>query len=57
MHNNEWRKATASHPQNSCVEVRVGTDDVLVRDSKNGGGPQLRFNTVAFESLLATVDR
>ncbi len=50
----EWRKSTRSTNTNSCVEVAQGL--VAVRDSKNAGGPVLRFREGrAVVELLAAV--
>ena len=39
-----WRKSSYSASQSNCVEVaRVGSGHVGVRDSKDPGGPVLRF--------------
>jgi hypothetical protein len=47
-----WRKATASEPQQGCVEfARVG-DVVGVRDSKVPGGPVLQFSTAEIHAML-----
>jgi hypothetical protein len=50
----DWRKSTRSSNTDSCVEVR-GTLDAL-RDSKNPGGPELRFaGTGSIVALVATI--
>jgi hypothetical protein len=47
----QWRKSTKS-AQNNCVEVATGAGVVLVRDSKNPGGPTLRFTPAQWMSFL-----
>lgn len=47
----EWRKATASDPQNGCVEISIATDRVLFRDSKDKSGPQLRFTITVWQEF------
>jgi len=40
----EWRKATASNPSGSCVQVaKAGTDWVALRNSRDPNGPVLLF--------------
>jgi hypothetical protein len=36
-----WRKSIRSASQSNCVEVARGGSSVLVRDSKDPGGPKL----------------
>jgi hypothetical protein len=53
MENNElvWKKSTFSEGESECVEVAMAQGGVLVRDSKNPGGPALwftRFEWIAF---------
>lgn len=38
---------------NVCVEVRQLGDLVLVRDSKDPGGPSLRFTAAEFSAFIA----
>ena len=46
-----WRKSTASN-SGACVEVRVAGGSLLVRDSKNPGGPVLRLPPAVWTSFL-----
>lgn len=46
-----WKKSTFSEGGGECVEVAMTQGGVLVRDSKNPGGPVLwftRFEWIAF---------
>jgi hypothetical protein len=48
-----WRKASKSINGGHCVEVaQMGTDYVLVRDSKNISGPHLKFSSKAWDSFI-----
>jgi hypothetical protein len=38
-----WQKATASGPNDNCVEMALDGKSVLVRDSKNPRGPILAY--------------
>ena len=42
-----WVKSSYSGSQANCVEVAV-RDRVLVRDTKDSGGPALRFTPAAW---------
>jgi hypothetical protein len=52
-----WRKSSHSDNGGECVEVgsRVGADRVLVRDTKDRGGPELRFSPAAWRRFAAQV--
>ncbi|MFJ3216174.1 DUF397 domain-containing protein [Kitasatospora sp. NPDC086801] len=51
-----WSKATASNPNENCVEVADGfTGIVPVRDSKDPHGPALSFSPEAWQSFIAAV--
>jgi hypothetical protein len=39
----DWHKASASNT-GGCVEIKHLADAVLIRDSKDRGGPVLHFN-------------
>ncbi|MGC9494693.1 DUF397 domain-containing protein [Streptomyces sp. WG7] len=41
MQNHNWRKSTYSGDGSNCVEIATTPTTVLVRDSKNPGGPRL----------------
>lgn len=48
-----WRKASKSGQSGQCVEVAVpGDGRVLVRDSKDPGGPVLSFTPGEWDAFL-----
>jgi Domain of unknown function (DUF397) len=47
-----WRKASASHPANACVEVAPADGMVAMRDSKDPGGPILRYTAAEWHAFL-----
>ena len=48
----------SSYSQNgSCVEVRIGLDEVQVRDSKDPGGPVLSFTLTEWAVFLRGVKK
>jgi Domain of unknown function (DUF397) len=49
-----WRKSSWS-AANGCVEVAFVDGGVLVRDSKDPGGPVLRFTTHEWQVFLLGV--
>lgn len=51
-----WRRASACIPDNQCVEVRVGNDDVDVRDAKQETSPELRFTRRSWAAFLIHFD-
>ncbi|MFH8382634.1 DUF397 domain-containing protein [Kitasatospora sp. NPDC018058] len=52
----QWKKATASNPNDNCVEVADGvTGLVPVRDSKDPHGPALSFTPEAWHSFIAGI--
>ena len=52
-----WRTSSYSYESGNCVEVTPAPDGVLVRDSKDRGGPALTVPTVAWRTFLTTVTR
>ena len=47
-----WRRSSAcSGADSTCVEVAVGADEVAVRDSKDPGGPELRFTAAEWAAF------
>lgn len=50
-----WRKASASHANSQCVELRGSGRTVLVRDSKAPGGGFLRFDGPAWARFVTAV--
>lgn len=47
-----WIKASASAPQDQCVEMRRLGDVIEVRDSKDPDGPVLRFTSGEWAAWL-----
>lgn len=47
-----WRKATLSTANGACVEVAPIPDGVAVRDSKDPGGPLLRYTHAEWAAFL-----
>ncbi len=48
-----WRISTRSGTEGNCVEVRLADDGgVEVRDSKDRGGPVLRFTPAEWRAFL-----
>lgn len=50
-----WRTSSYSGNGSACVEVATAPDRVLVRDSKDPGGPVLAVTPAAWRTFLATV--
>jgi hypothetical protein len=51
-----WRKSSFSYGNGECVEVAVlAGGDVVVRDSKDPGGPMLEFSRGELAAFLAGV--
>jgi predicted secreted Zn-dependent protease len=50
-----WRKSTRSGAAGHCVEVASGPAAVLVRDSKDAGGPVLAFAETDWAGFIAGV--
>lgn len=54
----DWRKATYSHANGSCVEVAADRAAVGVRDTaQHGRGQMLQFRTAAWRAFIATAKR
>ena len=49
-----WRKSSASG-EAQCVEVAVVGASILVRDSKNPGGPVLAFTRSEWDAFLTGI--
>lgn len=47
-----WIKASRSADQGACVEMAASGDTVLVRDSKDPGGPVLRYTKSEFAAWI-----
>lgn len=47
-----WFKSSRSANNAACVEVRLTTDTIGVRDSKDRGGPALAFSAAAWTHFL-----
>ena len=52
-----WRTSSYSYDSGACVAVAPAPDRVLVRDSKDRGGPALTVPTAAWRAFLTTVTR
>jgi hypothetical protein len=50
-----WRKSSHSAESGGCVEFAPVPGGVLVRDSKNPGGPTLTVPAAAWHDFLAIV--
>jgi Domain of unknown function (DUF397) len=50
-----WRTSSHSTNEGACVEVAPAPDRVLVRDSKDPGGPALAVPSNAWRAFLATL--
>ena len=53
-----WRKSTLSMSNGHCVEAAACPDGhILVRDSKDPGGPVLSLTRPAWDRFLADIKR
>lgn len=52
MNELQWIKASQSADQGECVEMAANGDSVLVRDSKDPGGPVLRCTKSEFAAWI-----
>jgi len=52
-----WRTSSYSYGSGNCVEVAPAPDRVLVRDSKDPGGPALAVPNPAWRAFLSTLTR
>ncbi len=53
--NADWRKSSRSSTNGACVEVRRLDSVVEVRDTKDRGGPILRFTASAWREFVDAV--
>ncbi|MFB7470387.1 DUF397 domain-containing protein [Kitasatospora sp. NPDC056184] len=51
-----WTKATASNPNENCVEFGQLSGSTLVRDSKDPHGPALAFTGAAWLAFVAGIN-
>jgi hypothetical protein len=47
-----WRKSTYSSGNGNCVEFAELVDSVAVRDTKDRGGPVLRFTAASWRAFI-----
>jgi Domain of unknown function (DUF397) len=52
-----WRKAVRSMNAGDCVEVAPANGKIVVRDSKNPGGPALEYSVSAWRGFLGAARR
>lgn len=52
----DWYKSSASTGYNNCVEARVVTGAVEVRDSKDKEIPSARFRNTAWTAFIGQFD-
>jgi Domain of unknown function (DUF397) len=51
-----WRKSSYSGGNGGgCVEVAPAENDIVVRDSKDPGGPHLQFSADDWRAFLADI--
>ncbi len=50
-----WTKSSYSNHNGACVEIQVDSDAVAFRDSKDPGGPVLRFHRNEAAAFIAAV--
>ncbi|ROO61035.1 uncharacterized protein DUF397 [Micromonospora sp. Llam0] len=50
-----WFTSSRSANNAACVEVRLSTDTIGVRDSKDRSGPALAFDQAAWTGFLTTL--
>ena len=50
-----WRKSSYSGQDGDCIEVGEYAGTILVRDSKNPGGPVLAVRAAAWRSFTGTI--
>jgi Domain of unknown function (DUF397) len=56
VNNVPWRKSSRSTGQGGeCVEIATLAGRVMVRDSKNSGGPVLAFEVAGFRRFVEAV--
>jgi hypothetical protein len=53
--NPSWRKSSKSVNGGHCVEVAYVDGYVLVRDSKDSTGPQLKFHSQDWDTFIKSV--
>lgn len=47
-----WRKSSRSQNSSDCVEVKLGAEEVGVRDTKNRQGGQLAVPAAAWKAAI-----
>jgi hypothetical protein len=50
-----WRKSSYSSDSFNCIEVALSPVQVMVRDSKDAGGPTLSYAAASWEAFVTAV--
>jgi len=49
---NAWKKSSKSGSDDNCVEVKIGADEVGVRDTKDRQGGQIDVPAAAWQAVI-----
>jgi hypothetical protein len=50
-----WKKSSRSYGNGACVEVRLHSGQIQVRDSKNIDGPALAFHSANWQQFIRMI--